>query len=912
MALSWNEIKKRAIEFSKEFETAKKENAETQSFYNAFFNVFGIPRRRVATFEEPAKRLGDKRGRIDLFWKNTLLIEQKSAGRDLSKAKDQAFEYLQYIKNEELPKYILVSDFHNFELYDLEENSEVKFELKDLHKNVNHFGFIAGYTKRKFEDQLPVNIEAAELIGELHDKLVANGFTGIELEQFLIRLLFCLFADDTGIFEKDIFKFYIEEKTREDASDLGAKLQELFQVLNTSKDKRFKNLDEDLARFEYINGDLFNGYLPITSFDSEMRKQLIKCCNFNWGRISPAIFGSMFQSATDQKKRRNLGAHYTSEQNIMKIIKPLFLDELKAEFEKIKGNKKQLAEFHNKISKLKFLDPACGCGNFLIIAYRELRELELQIIRQLFSSGQQVLDVSEYVKVNINQFYGIEIEELPSKIAEVAMWLVDHQMNMKLSEEFGQYFARIPLSSHANIVHDNALRMNWEVLVKPEELSYILGNPPFIGSRMMDQKQKEDTLEVFSNVKGAGLMDFVACWYIKSAKYIQNTKIKVAFVSTNSISQGEQVGILWNELFNNYGIKIHFAHRTFAWNNEAKGKAAVFVIIVGFANFDTDKKYIYEYETPKSEPLELRVKNVNGYLLEGNDLLILSRQKSLSNLPEMYFGNMPRDGGNLILSEEEKNNITLKYPEAKSLIRPYTGAFEFLNNKKRYCLWLIDCQPSNINKISDITERIAKVKNFRLQSKASSTRNFSNTPSIFCQITQPKQDYILIPRVSSERRKYIPIGYVSKEVIANDQVLTIEGATLYHFGILTSLMHNDWMRYTAGRLKSDYRYSKDIVYNNFPFPKNPSEKQMKNIEEKAQAVLDARAKYPESSLADLYNPLTMPPELVKAHNELDKAVDASYGKTNFKNERERIEFLFDLYQQYISELPEKKTKKKRL
>lgn len=912
MALSWNEIKKRALEFSKEYTDATRENAETQSFYNDFFNVFGISRRRIATFEEPVKKLGDKHGRIDLFWKGQLLVEQKSAGRDLAKAKTQALEYFPNLKEGELPKYVLVSDFQNFELYDLDEDTEVKFQLKDLHKHVNHFGFIAGYTKRKFEDQEPVNIKAGELIGDLHDRLVENGYVGHELEQFLIRLLFALFADDTGIFEKDSLKFYIEERTAEDGSDLGSHIERIFQVLNKPKAERQKNIDEELNNFPYINGNLFEGYLPIVQFDSAMRAQLIECCNFDWSQISPAIFGAMFQSATDQQKRRNLGAHYTSEQNIMKIIKPLFLDELYERFNAISQPAK-LKELHEYIASLKFLDPACGCGNFLIIAYRELRELELRIILRLIKTEQLELDVSEYVKVNIDQFYGIEIEELPAKIAEVAMWLVDHQMNMKLSEALGLYFARIPLANINNIIHANALRMHWEDLVKPEELSYILGNPPFIGKHNRTSEQTEDMENVFSGVKAAGLLDFVTAWYLKAAKFIQNTQIKVAFVSTNSISQGEQVGVLWNELFNNHGIKIHFAHRTFAWNNEARGNAAVFCVIIGFANHDTDKKFIYEYDTPKSEPQELKVKNINPYLVGAADIVVSSRTKPFSEVPSMIFGSKPVDEGNYFFTNDEKVEFVNKEPASEKFFKKVISAKEFLNNKIRWCLWLKGAKPEDLKKCPAVLQRIENVQKFRLASKKAPTREAASTPTLFAEIRQPETDYLVFPRVSSENRKYIPIGFYSKGYILSDSCIGLPDATLYHFGILTSLMHNDWMRYTAGRLKSDYRYSNKLVYNNFPFPKNPSEKHIKTIEEKAQVVLDAREIYPDSSLADLYNPLTMPSELAKAHKALDKAVDATYSKRTFKDERERIEFLFELYQEYTQPLigAEKKKKSKK-
>ena len=917
MALSWNEIKKRALDFSKEYAAATRENAETHSFYNDFFNVFGISRRRIASFEEPVKKLGDKRGRIDLFWKGTLLVEQKSAGRDLVRAKQQALDYFPNLKEYELPRYIIVSDFQNFELYDLEENTEVKFPLSDLYKNVNHFGFIAGYTTHKFEDQEPVNIEAAELIGGLHDSLVDNGYTGIELEQFLIRVLFCLFADNTGIFEKNIFKFYIEEKTSEDGINLGNVLEQLFQVLNQPENKRQKNIDEELAAFRYINGDLFAGFLPIVSFNSTMRRQLIKCCHFDWSKISPAIFGAMFQSATDQNKRRNLGAHYTSEQNIMKIIKPLFLDELKAEFENIKKNKKQLAEFHDKISNLKFLDPACGCGNFLIIAYRELRELEINLLKSLhkdiigkLKGGISEFNVRNFVKLNINQFYGIEIEELPAKIAEVAMWLVDHQMNMKLSEEFGQYFARIPLSSHANICHANALRMNWEDLIKKTELSYILGNPPFVGNSYQNEEQKKDIEIIFGSLPSSKMLDYVACWYIVAARYIQSTKIKVGFVSTNSISQGEQVGILWNEMFSNYGIKIHFAHRTFAWSNEAKGKAAVFCVIIGFANFDTDKKFIYEYQTPKSESYEIIVKNINSYLVECPDIVLNSLSQPLSEAPKMQSGSAARDGGFLILSDSEKEKIISSYPNSQKLFKPFISGDDFINNKTRWCIWLKGISPTEFINIKEFQERFRLVKEFREKSPRVGTKKMANLPYLFAEERQPNNDFLLIPKVSSESRIYIPIAYLSKNHIVSDKTFVVPNAKVYLFGLLTSSMHMTWMRYTAGRLKGDYSYSNTITYNNFPFPKNPTPKQIAKIEEKAQNVLDARALYPQSSLADLYHPLTMPAELVKAHNDLDKAVDVAYGKASFKNERERIEFLFNLYQEYTEPLFKKEAKKR--
>ncbi|MCK5737874.1 class I SAM-dependent DNA methyltransferase, partial [bacterium] len=514
-------------------------------FWNDFFNVFGISRRRVAGFEEPVKKLGNKQGFIDLFWKGTLLVEHKSKGKNLDAAFEQATDYFHGIKEHELPKYVLVSDFERFRLYDLDEKTEDEFHLKELHKNIKLFGFIAGYQKRTFRDEDPVNITAAELMGRLHDQLEDSGYEGHQLEVFLVRLLFCLFADDTGIFEKDTFKEFIEQRTHEDGSDLGAWLAQFFQVLNTPREKRLRNLDEQLNAFPYINGKLYEEPLPIAAFSSKMREILLKCSALDWGKISPAIFGSMFQSVMNPEERRNLGAHYTSEKNIMKLIKPLFLDELKAEFQRIKTNRNRLKEFHQKLSSLKFLDPACGCGNFLIITYRELRLLELKVLKALYGD-QQATAIDQILHVDVDQFYGIEYDEFPARIAEVAMWLMDHQMNLKVSEEFGLYYARLPLRKAAKIVNGNALRIDWESVVPKSELNYILGNPPFCGKQHQNAEQKTDMKNVFDGVKGAGILDYVSAWYIRASKYIQNTKIKVAFVSTNSLAQGEQVGILWN------------------------------------------------------------------------------------------------------------------------------------------------------------------------------------------------------------------------------------------------------------------------------------------------------------------------------------------------------------------------------
>lgn len=953
MPLSWNEIKTRAYAFAKEWEHESSEDAEAKSFWDGFFEVFGISRRRVATFETPVKKADDKTGFIDLLWKGHILVEHKSRGKDLDKAVQQAKDYFPGLKEHELPRYILVSDFQRFRLYDLDSSERHEFELNDFPEKVHLFGFIAGYEKRSYKEEDPVNIEAAERMGKLHDRLKEVGYTGHALELYLVRLLFCLFADDTGIFERGIFSEYLDQRTKPDGSDLAAHLGLIFHTLNVPKENRLKNIDESLSAFPYVNGKLFEETLPPASFDSKMRSMLIEACGLDWGSISPAIFGSMFQSVMNPKERRNLGAHYTSEKNIMKVIKPLFLDDLYAEFEKAKGNTNRLRALHEKIASLYFLDPACGCGNFLIISYRELRLLELLILRELNKTGQGVLDVREIIKVDVDQFAGIEYDEFPALIAEVAMWLIDHQMNMRVSEEFGQYFVRLPLTKAARIVHGNALRLDWRevyslpayelhadnvniiqvgepaasyrtvnVFTKNVHLfaaetaletaalpgdgggffDYVLGNPPFVGAKMMSETQRTDLIAIAPKVDGIGLLDYVCGWYLKAAQYIQNTRTKVAFVSTNSITQGEQVGALWNPMVYFYHVKIHFAHRTFKWSNEARGNAAVYCVIIGFAHFDVPNKTIYEYEDIKGEPHELKAKNINPYLVDANNVVIVRRQKPLCPVPEIGIGNKPIDGGNYLFTATEKAAFLEKEPQAAPYFRRWIGSDEFINGWERWCLWLGECSPDVLRRMPESMKRVQAVRDFRLASVSAPTRKLAETPTRFHVENIPNSYFLVIPEVSSERRKFIPIGFISPETMASNLVKIVPNAKRYFFGILTSTMHMAWVRKVAGRLKSDYRYSKDIVYNNFPFPLNPTEAQKKKVEDAAQAVLNTRAKYPGSSLADLYDPVTMPPDLVKAHQALDKAVDQCYRPQPFTSELSRIEFLFGLYEEYTAGL----------
>jgi hypothetical protein len=957
MALNWNEIKERAVKFSKEWENTTNEEADAKPFLDAFFDVFGISRKKIGTFEHRVKKLSNADGYIDLLWKGVILVEMKSRGKNLDKAFVQAKEYTHGLKEHELPKYILVCDFNIFRMYDTEENETFEFALSDLVNQVQHFGFIAGYVKRTYKEQDPVNVKAAELMGKLHDRLKEIGYEGHPLEVYLVRILFCLFGEDTNIFEKQQFQDYIEQRTNIDGSDLAAKLQELFQVLNTSNEKRFKNLDEQLSAFPYVNGKLFDEILPTASFDSKMRQTLLECCYIDWSLISPAIFGSMFQSVMNPKERRNLGAHYTSEINILKLIKPLFLDELYKEFDKIKKDKRKLNEFHHKLGKLKFLDPACGCGNFLIITYRELRLLELEVIREILGT-QQVFDLEQLILINVDQFYGIEYEEFPAQIAQVALWLMDHQMNQVIANEFGQYFARIPLKKSATIVHGDAMEINWETLSKKEvttvyaehlnykvqepiekygtlnvitksatevaiandfpkpfekqriHYDYIVGNPPFIGSKIMSQYQRDQIAKQFDNIKGCGVLDYVSGWYIKAAKYIQNTSTKVGFVSTNSIVQGEQTSILWGQMLNKYGVKIHFAHRTFKWSNEAKGNAAVYCVIVGFANFDTTNKTIFEYEDIKGEPHEIKAKNINPYLVDAKDVFIEKRSTPLCNVPKIKFGNQPIDGGAFILDEGEKIEALEKEPFIEKYIRKYMGSEELINGKKRYCLWFNNPQPHELKQSKFILKRLEEVRTFRLKSERKETNKLADFPTQFAFISHEETDYIIIPSVSSERRKYIPMDMMPANIIASNLCLIIPNANLYHFGVLTSLMHLSWTKVVCGRLKSDYRYSNSIVYNNFPWPENPTEKQINTIISCVEKILIIRNEFPESTFADLYDPDAIPKVLLKAHQELDKAVDASYSKQVFSSEARRLEFLFELYEKYTGDLFSKEKVKK--
>lgn len=912
MRLGWGEIRARAKAFSEEWKDAHYEKGETQSFYNEFFEIFGVRRKQVAVYEQRVKLLNNRHGFMDLFWPGTLLIEQKSARLDLGKARGQALDYVDGLKPDDQPKYVLTCDFQRWHLWEVESGQEWSFTLVELHKHIEAFFFILG-RRRSFGTQAAVNIKAAELMGRLHDALEASGYTGHDLEKLLVRLLFCLFADDTGIFEpKDIFLQLIDADTKEDGSDVGRVLGELFDVLDTPEGQRQAGLSGELNAFPYVNGALFAGHVRTPVFDKKMREMLLDAARFDWGKVSPAIFGSLFQSVMEPEERRKKGAHYTSEANILKVIGPLFLDDLRAEFERLKvrrtGRAAALGEFQKKLSRLKFLDPACGCGNFLVIAYRELRALELGVLHELWD-GQRVTDVSLFSLVTVDQFHGIEYEEFPARIAEVAMWMTDHIANNELSLAFGQSYARIPLKDSAHILHGDALETDWNDLLPAEKCSYVMGNPPFIGFVMRGEKQQDQSTEIMQALGAAGSrLDYVAAWFLKAAQYTQPSRAPIAFVATNSLTQGEQVAQLWPALFQRWGLEIAFAHRTFEWGSEARGKAHVHVVIIGLAHRvkEPGEKRLFNYSDIKGDPVETRHGALTAYLFDArgvaNRHLVVRRESSsLSGAPSICVGTKPVDGGHYILDAKERRAFIDREPAAEPLIRPFLGGYEFINGEPRWIIHAQQASPDELRSMPSVRERIAAVRDFRTSGAGKLAKSLAGTPTAYHVTVVPVAPFLVIPEVSSSRREYVPIGWIEPPTIPSNKLLVIEHATVWQFAVLTSRMHMAWLGHIGGRLKSDFQYSPGLVYNTFPWPET-TPAQRARIEMLAQAVLDARTAHPTSSLADLYDPDTMPGDLRRAHAALDAAVDRLYRPAPFASDRDRVEHLFGRYEALVNPL----------
>jgi len=911
MRLSWNEVRARAAKFAEEWRDAAYEKGETQSFYNDFFEVFGVRRRTVARYEEHVTKLDNRSGFIDLFWPGMLIVEQKSEGRNLQVAYGQAGEYFDSLPERERPRFILVSDFRTFELHDLSERATVSFPLAELPAHVEDFGFIVGVQRRTFRDQDPANIEAAELVGRLHDALDDAGYRGHDLERFLVRVVFCLFADDTGVFEpRDILFDFLESRTRKDGTDLGPILAQLFQVLNTTEGDRTATLDEELARFQYVNGDLFDGPLRIPAFDASMREKLLDACRFDWSNISPAIFGALFQSVMDPAERRARGAHYTTEKNILKVIEPLFLDDLRAEFARFrlrKDNRRRadLRRFQEKLGRMTFFDPACGCGNFLIIAYRELRELEIEVLKEIHPEGQLDALAETLSVVDVDQFYGIELGEFPARIAETALWMMDHIMNNRLSLEFGQTYTRIPLTSSPHIVHGDALEMDWAEVLPPEGCSFVFGNPPFGGAKYQSPEQREQVRRVARLGKRSGTLDYVTAWFIKAGEYVQDGRARIGFVATNSITQGEQVAQLWPILFQRCRLEIAFAHRTFAWGSDARGVAHVHVVILGLDRRENarPRKRLFSYPDIKGEPEESEHAVLSPYLFDAGGLAdphLTVREESgaINGMRRLIIGSKPIDGGNYIFgSELQRSEFVATEPDAEPYVRPFVGSREYLQGRKRWILALHDAPPNVLAGLPGVRERIAAVRSYREGSRSAPTRKLAATPTLYHVNVIPESPFLVVPEVSSERRKYVPIGWLEPPVVPSNLVRVLENATLSDFAILTSAMHMAWLRQLGGRLKSDYRYSIGIVYNTFPLPPGfLTGDHATLLEPLAQAVLDARAAWPDATRADLYDPDLMPPNLRAAHQRLDRAVDRLYRRGGFTSERERVEHLFALYE----------------
>ena len=936
-AFSWIDIEDSATWFSKKWaETKGKERQQAQTFIREFLAIFGItdPFENNGEFEHKCpKDIGDD-GYIDYFLPSKLIVEMKTKGKDLTKAYAQLKDYVIHLPSEQMPELMLVCDFDTFELYHRTTAKHISFRLKELRKYIRHFAILAGYeTQRVYDEQDDVNVQAALKMAKLHDELKKHGIIGHKLEVYLVRLLFCMFAEDTGIFPKDAFLNY-NDNAKSDGTDLSARLNLLFEVLDMPPEIRAMRtlLSADVLQFAYVDGGLFSELLGNAEFNQFMKSLLIECCKFDWSKISPAIFGSMFQGIMDPEQRREIGAHYTSEDNILKVINPLFMNELWSEFDNVKTVPKKLEAFHQKIANLRFLDPACGCGNFLITTYKELRRLEFEIIKMKYPTRQRLLDISPLIKVSIEQFYGIEILKFPCEVARTGMWLVEHLMNREVGEWFGMAYADLPLKRSAHIYYTNALRVDWQELLRDDKdyhsktrstelkFDYIIGNPPYCGRRYRNAEQIEDVSRLFAYKD----IDYVACWFKTASKYIHdiNKNAKCAFVSTNSITQGEQVSALWKDVVEKYNISIEFAYRTFKWRNEGKHIAAVHCVIIGFGDNQCHVQCkIYVNRSDATVPIA--AKQINGYLLDAPFVFIDVRNKPLCDVPPMKNGNVPLDGD--ALKVEESELVTFAgCPWIKRLM----GGRELLHNEKRYVIWLVGVSPKDIKNNHEVYKRVELCRNNRLAMKDKGTQKLAEKPSLFRDTNNP-DNYIALPMVSSETRQYLPMAFLHQDVIPTNQIQTIENATLYHFGILTSSVHMAWMRTVCGRLEMRYRYSKDIVYNNFPWPdlsgadgigsaKRKAKESTEDYQKRQEAriilcteeILRVRDDHSDCSLADLYDPVSMPPALRDAHKSLDKVVMELYGYTSQMDEDEIVADLMIRYQKLIEAEKKLSTEKK--
>ena len=923
--MNLKEQQKQAKAFIERWENRGNERQDTQSFWlDLLQSVYGIEKpSEYIRFEDTV--MMDHTSFMDGYIDATkVLIEQKGANKDLSKAIkqsdgsfltpfQQAKRYSANLPYSKQPRWIITCNFKEFYVYDMEKphGEPTVIRLEDLEKEAYRLEFIVGTTNEHLEREMAISMEAGEIVREIYSGLLKqyknpdNPESLHAMNQLIVRLVFCFYAEDAGMFgKKTMFHDYL---ARFSSRDFRRGLLDLFNVLNTPIDERDPYLDDELLAFPYVNGGMFaENNLEVPQFTDELCESILEhaSSSFDWSEISPTIFGAVFESTLNPETRRSGGMHYTSIENIHKVIDPLFLDELKEELNEIRQIKQpatlknRAQQFQEKLSKLVFFDPACGSGNFLTETYLSLRRLENEAIK-LYVGDTVLLDVGyDLVKVKISQLYGIEINDFAVSVANAALWIAESQM---LEETLSIAYSNVeflPIKSYSNIVEGNALKLNWEEIVPKDKLSYIIGNPPFLGARLMSSSQKEDMLHVFGKLKGVGNLDYVSAWYRKSAELIQDTTVEVALVSTNSITQGEQVAILWKNLMLDFGIIINFAYLPFVWNSEAKDKAKVHCVIIGFATNNRKEKRLIDTTGQIN-----KVKYINGYLLDAGNIFIESRTTPIENVFEIGIGNKPIDGGYYLFDEEEMISFIKSEPNSKKYFRKWYGAQEFINRKNRFCLWLGDATPSELRSMPNVLKRVQAVRDFRLSSTSEGTRKIAEKPTRFHVENMPKDNYLLVPRVSSENRRYIPMGFMNPNDLASDAVQIISNATLYEFGILTSNVHMAWMRTVAGRLEMRYRYSAKIVYNNFPWP-TVTEEQKQFIANTAQGILDARALYPDCSLADLYDELTMPVELRKAHQANDIAVMKAYGmikkvdgKDTFLTESETVARLFEMYQE---------------
>ena len=893
-----------AAAFVERWKNTTDELQYAQSFWTDFFRALcGIEDEKVAGIEYQKRVKGDVSGNqeyIDVYWKNVVLIEHKSAGKNLDKAELQARGYLRSLPPGYRPKTIIVSDFKIIRVVDVALNRTHEFPLEKLPDNIHRFeAIISGNRTRISDEEITVDQEAAKLMANLYLELESHGYEGHETSIFLIRILFLLFGDDTGMWQKNTF-LKLVMGTKEDGSDIGSKLDNLFGVLNTSAEKRPKGLGDEFKPFPYVNGGIFAEKISVIDFNKKMRVALVDVANYDWTTINPTIFGALFQMIKSKEARAELGEHYTSEENINKIVYPLFLDELQQRLADSWDSKKELKKLRVDLAKIKILDPACGGGNFLVVSYKHLRQLELELtVRLQYLEGKEAdigLDGALALSINLNQFYGIEIEEWPSQIARVALFLTDHQENRKLERITGETPSRFPIHDSATILNANSLTTDWSQMLEVDEFTYILGNPPFIGARLQTESQKTETLEIWRNIDKAGNLDYVANWFLKAARAISGKNAKASFVATNSISQGEQPPIMWPSILD-CGAHINFAHRTFSWSNESAGQAMVHVVIIGITSKSVMSKYpLWSYETYKSEPTETRAENINAYLVDAPNVLINSRRAPLQKFTQpLLYGSQPNDGGAISdISPEEAAAIQTSDPIASKYLKRVVGARELLHNEERWCLWLADVTPTEIRQSKVLSQRVGEVKKTRESSERKATQELASTPHLFGFISHPSGSYLAVPLHSSEDRKYVPIAYFDSNTVCTNAVSIIPEATLATFGLMSSSAFNVWNKVISGRLESRVRISSGITYNNFPFPELDNV-QTTLLEKVAQVVIEVREEFPKSSLADLYGGISMPVKLMKAHENLDSTVLKFLGIDTKSSDAQILAALFDAY-----------------